>query len=411
MSDKNDSEINEGIIEYLDVEETFNSLISMSPDKLSENNFTHCEIHPSLILGIMASSIPFSNHNQSPRNTYQSAMGKQAMGIYATNYQKRLDTMAHILSYSNYPLVNTRIGKCLPSHEMPDGMNVVVAIASYTGYNQEDSIIMNKSAIDRGLFRSTFYRTYKDEEKKIQTSGHEEKFIKPDRTITKNLKPGSYEKLNENGFVSENTIVDSSDIIIGKVIPVKNSTVNGNQVYRDNSTSLRNNESGVIDKVYVNRNAEGHRFCKIRVRTERVPTIGDKFSSRHGQKGTVGIIYRQEDMPFSHNGITPDIIINPHAIPSRMTIAQLMECILGKAGTLLGGYGDGTPFSGLSVEDIADVLQNKCGYDKHGDEVLYNGITGEQLPTKIFMGPTFYQRLKHMVEDKIIQEQMVLWYY
>ena len=401
MSDKRDSNIQEGVIEYLDVEETFNSLIAMNPEKLSENNYTHCEIHPSLILGIMASSIPFSNHNQSPRNTYQSAMGKQAMGIYATNYQKRLDTMAHILSYSNYPLVNTRIGKCLPSHEMPNGMNVVVAIASYTGYNQEDSIIMNKSAIDRGLFRSTFYRTYKDDEKKIQSSGHEEKFIKPDRSITKNLKPGSYEKLNENGFVNENTIVDSSDIIIGKVIPVKNSTVNGNQVYRDNSTSLRNNESGVVDKVYVNRNAEGHRFCKIRVRTERIPTIGDKFSSRHGQKGTVGIIYRQEDMPFSANGITPDIIINPHAIPSRMTIAQLMECILGKAGTLLGGYGDGTPFSGLTVEDIADVLQNKCGYDKHGDEILYNGITGEQLPTKIFMGPTFYQRLKHMVEDKM----------
>ena len=400
-SSNNKQEICEGVIEYLDVEETFNSLIAMNHKNLKSQNYTHCEIHPSLILGIMASSIPFSNHNQSPRNTYQSAMGKQAMGVYAANFQKRLDTMAHILSYSTYPLVNTRIGVNLPSHEIPNGMNVVVAIATYTGYNQEDSIIMNKSAIDRGLFRSTFYRTYKDDEKKIQSSGHEEKFIKPDRSITKNLKPGSYEKLNENGFVSENTIVDSSDIIIGKVIPIKNSTINGNQVYKDNSTSLRNNESGVVDKVYVNRNAEGHRFCKIRVRSERIPTIGDKFSSRHGQKGTVGIIYRQEDMPFTKDGITPDIIINPHAIPSRMTIAQLMECLLGKACTILGGFGDGTPFGDLSVEDISNVLQNECGYDKYGDEVLYNGITGEQLPTKIFIGPTFYQRLKHMVEDKM----------
>ena len=402
FSDCTDNNISEGVIEYLDVEESFNSLIAMTPKKLTSTiKYTHCEIHPRLILGVLASSIPFSNHNQSPRNTYQSAMGKQAMGIYATNYKKRLDTMAHILYYSNYPLVNTRIGINLPSNEMPNGLNVIVAIASYTGYNQEDSIILNKSAIDRGLFKSTFYRTYKDDEKKIQSSGHEEKFIKPDKNITKNLKPGSYDKLIETGFVPENTIVDSSDIIIGKVIPIKNLSINGNQIYRDNSTALRNNESGVVDKVYINRNAEGHRFCKIRIRSTRTPTIGDKFSSRHGQKGTVGIIYRQEDMPFTASGVTPDIIINPHAIPSRMTIAQLMECILSKAVTSLGGYGDGTPFGDLSVEDIADVLQNKCGFDRHGDEILYNGITGEQIPTKIFMGPTYYQRLKHMVEDKM----------
>ena len=175
------------------------------------------------------------------------------------------------------------------------------------------------------------------------------------------MKPGSYEKLKNDGLVTENTFVDHSDIIIGKVIPVKNTKINGNQVYRDNSTSLRNNESGFIDKVYVNRNAEGHRFCKVRVRSDRVPTIGDKFSSRHGQKGTMGMIYDQADMPFTKDGISPDLIINPHAIPSRMTIAQLLECILGKAGTLLGGFGDGTPFINnddekLTVNAVGDIF-------------------------------------------------------
>jgi DNA-directed RNA polymerase II subunit RPB2 len=398
----------EGVIEYLDTEEMLNSLVAMTNKNLlnTELKYTHCEIHPSLILGIVASSIPFSHHNQSPRNTYQSAMGKQAMGIYATNYRNRMDTMGHVLYYCNEPLVNTRMGKILPTNDMPNGMNVVVAIASYTGYNQEDSIIMNKSSVDRGLFRSTFYRTYKDDEKKIQSSGHEERFVKPDKTFTKNMKPGSYEKLKNDGLVKENTFVDSSDIIIGKIVPVKNTTINGNQVYRDNSTSLRNNESGFIDKVFVNTNAEGHRFCKVRVRSERVPTIGDKFSSRHGQKGTMGMMYNESDMPFTKDGIRPDIIINPHAIPSRMTIAQLLECILGKAGSLIGGLGDGTPFVNndseeLTVNSIGDILENLCGFNRHGDEVLYNGHTGEQLSTNIFIGPTFYQRLKHMVDDKI----------
>ena len=220
------------------------------------------------------------------------------------------------------------------------------------------------------------------------------------------MKPGSYEKLKNDGLVKENTFVDSSDIIIGKIVPVKNTTINGNQVYRDNSTSLRNNESGFIDKVFVNTNAEGHRFCKVRVRSERVPTIGDKFSSRHGQKGTMGMMYNESDMPFTKDGIRPDIIINPHAIPSRMTIAQLLECILGKAGSLIGGLGDGTPFVNndseeLTVNSIGDILENLCGFNRHGDEVLYNGHTGEQLSTNIFIGPTFYQRLKHMVDDKI----------
>jgi len=397
----NDTGINEGVIEYVDTEESWYSMIAMNIDALKNKNvnYKYCEIHPCMILGVLASHIPFCNHNQSPRNTYQSAMGKQAMGIYAQNFKKRMDTMGHILSYTAKPLVNTRVGRILPTAEVPNGMNVIVAIGSYSGYNQEDSIIFNQSSIDRGLFRSTFYRTYKDDEKKIQSSGQDERFMRPDPKITKGMKPGSYSKLEDNGMVKENTFVTTNDAIIGKVIPTKDKNRDA-KIYRDSSTFLRNNESGFIDKVYYNRNGEGHKFCKIRIRSERIPKIGDKFSSRHGQKGTVGMTYRAQDMPHTKDGITPDIIINPHAIPSRMTIAQLIECILGKICVNVGGYGDGSPFMNTSVHEVSEMLEG-CGFEQYGNEILYNGFNGRQMETKLFMGPTYYQRLKHMVEDKI----------
>jgi len=398
-----DTNCQEGCIEYVDSVESFHSMIAMNMKEIKKNiEYNYCEIHPSLILGVLSSCIPFSNHNQSPRNTYQSAMGKQAMGIYATNFNKRMDTNAHILHYNCKPIVNTKIGRLLPSNNIPNGMNIIVAIGSYTGYNQEDSVIINKSAVDRGLFRSTFYRTYKDDEKKLQSSGEEEKFTKPDPNITKGMKPGSYSKLNNNGMIEENVFVNSNDIIIGKIIPMKsNSKDRTKQVFKDNSTMLRNNESGFIDKVYINCNAEGHRFCKVRIRSERIPKIGDKFSSRHGQKGTVGMMYNEEDMPYTKDGVRPDIIINPHAIPSRMTIAQLMECLLGKVCVNVGGYGDATPFSNVDIKDIGESLEKHAKFQRYGNEVLYNGITGKQLDVKIFIGPTYYQRLKHMVEDKV----------
>ncbi len=407
---ENNIEPHHGLIEYLDAQETNNSLIAPNYKCLSNSEssnhiyrYTHCEIHQSLILGVLAASIPCSDRNQSPRNTYQSAMGKQAMGIYATNFRSRMDTLAHILHHPMIPIVNTRNMKYLNSKSTPNGLMAIVAIATYSGYNQEDSIIMNKSAIERGLFQSTFYRSYKDEEKKNQINGVEEKFCKPNNHNTKGMKPGSYDNLDEDGFAIPNRHMNGGDIIIGKVIPSKDKRNNTIDIkkYRDNSTSLRSNESGIIDKVYQNRNGEGYRFCKIRVRSNRIPQIGDKFSSRHGQKGTVGIVYNQEDMPYSKDGIVPDLIINPHAIPSRMTIGQLIECIMGKACTHLGLTGDGTPFSGIKVNNIGDILENKCNMDRSGNEILYSGLNGKQLDCKIFMGPTYYQRLKHMVDDKI----------
>jgi len=389
-----------GCIEYIDTEESYYKMIAVYNNlKNKKIKYSHCEIHPSLILGLLSSLIPFSNHNQSPRNTYQSAMGKQAMGVYMTNFSKRMDTMGHILYYPNKPLVDTNIGKLVPSKEIPNGLNVIVAIGSYSGYNQEDSIIINKGSIDRGLFRSTFYRTYRDDEKKIQSSGQDERIMKPNPNITAGIKPGCYDKLESNGFVPVNTHVTSNDIIIGKVFPIKNKT-KSKHIYKDSSTFLRSNESGYIDKIYVNRNGDGHKFCKVRVRSPRTPTIGDKFSSRHGQKGTCGMVLPEEDMPFTKDGIRPDIIVNPHAIPSRMTIAQLIECILGKVATISGGYGDGTPFNNTCIDKIMNLLE-KNNFENNGNEILYNGFNGKQMSTKIFIGPTYYQRLKHMVEDKI----------
>ena len=393
-----ENKIEEGCIEYIDTEESYYRMIAVQMKDLKKHNYDYCEIHPSLILGLLSSLIPFSNHNQSPRNTYQSAMGKQAMGIYMTNFYKRMDTMGHILHYSHKPLVNTRIGRLLPCNDMPNGLNVIVAIASYSGYNQEDSILINRGAIERGLFHSTFYRTYKDDEKRIQSSGREEKFMIPDPNITKGIKPGNYDKINIDGFVNNNTYVDSNDIIIGKVLPIKNKK--DKYLYKDSSTFLRSNESGYIDRKYINTNGDGHKFCKVRVRSLRTPNIGDKFSSRHGQKGTCGMVVNEEDMPYTKDGIRPDIIVNPHAIPSRMTIAQLIECILGKVCTIKGGYGDGTPFIGTSVDNIMNILE-ELNYEKSGSEIMYSGFTGKQMKSKILIGPTYYQKLKHMVEDKV----------
>jgi DNA-directed RNA polymerase II subunit RPB2 len=400
------------VIEYMDVEETNHAMIAMKFKDLLKGqrgntlatSYTNLEIHPSLMFGILASNIPFPDHNQAPRNCYQTAMGKQAIGIYATSFRTRMDTLGNVLNYPQRPLISTRVAKHLNCNEMPSGMNVIVAIATFTGYNQEDSIIMNKSAVDRGFFNSTFYRSYKEHCIKNHSTGEEEVFCKPDTANTKGLKPFNYDKLEEDGFAKENTYVETGDVLIGKCMPQK---VNDVFVYKDNSIVVKNNEMGYVDRncahdrYFKNVNSDGYVFCKTRVRNYRSPVIGDKFSSRHGQKGTVGMLYTQADMPFSINGISPDIIINPHAIPSRMTIAQLMECIMGKACVQMGTYGDGTPFTDLGVEDIADMLQNECKMERYGNEILHNPRTGEQLPTMIFMGPTYYQRLKHMVADKV----------
>jgi DNA-directed RNA polymerase II subunit RPB2 len=383
-------------IEYIDPCETEVIRVAMTPKEIKSVH-THCEIHPTLILGHMASSIPFSDHNQSPRNTYQSAMGKQAIGIFARNYARRLDKNGYILCQPMRPFVETRMMHTLKTHEMPSGDNIMVAIGCYGGYNQEDSVILNRAAINRGLFRTLYYTIYKDEEHRNIASGKEEKFTKARRENTRGFKTSSYHAVGDNGVPIMNSLINENDIVIGKVTSIK-SDPNGYQ-YRDSSTTHKNSETCRVDGVWQDRNSDGYPFVKVRVVSERVPEIGDKFSSRHGQKGTCGIMLDEEDMPFTAKGMRPDLIMNPHAVPSRMTIAQLMETMYGKICVEKGTLGDGTPYSHLPVENIREQLLS-LGMHPYGNEILYNGQTGEMMEAEIFMGPTFYQRLKHMVIDK-----------
>jgi DNA-directed RNA polymerase beta subunit len=541
-----------GVIEYIDPDEQGFSMIAMRPKHLSRNErdtatspyiykYSHCEIHPSTIFGILASCIPFPEHNQAPRNTYQCldinetvlmsdgrripikdvkvgdevmtyhptsfevskttvvnhfiqentqpvyqittisgreiiatedhkfstnagwktvkelmenrelrvgvfdihanwcitfvevhsivpvsnrliadievasenhsfiagdgfassncAMGKQAIGIYVTNYQRRMDKTAYVLTYPHRPLVDTRLMQMIQLAEIPSGAPLIVAIMSYTGYNQEDSVLVNQGAIDRGMFSATIYHTEKDEDKKI--NGDEEIRCHPDTSKTKGMKFGNYDKLNQRGVMPVNTFIENRDIIMGKVIPIKDNRNDPTKIvkYEDISRVYHTSEECYVDKSYIDSNGEGYCFCKVRVRAFRKPVIGDKVSSRMGQKGTIGNIIPERDMPFTKDGIRPDIIINPHAIPSRMTIGQLKETLLGKVLVNLGLFGDGTSFGEYDIKDISKELL-KVGFEMNGNELLYNGLTGEQIKSDVFIGPVFYQRLKHMVSDK-----------
>ena len=398
-----------GVMEYIDPEEQSFSLVSVNHDELSNYknkdsdkilHYTHCEIHSSTIFGILGSCIPFPEHNQSPRNCYQCAQGKQAMGVYVTNYENRMDKTAYVLNYPTRPLVDTRVMNMIQLNKIPSGTNVIVAIMTHTGYNQEDSLLFNKGSIDRGLFIATIYHTEKDEDKQ-RINGDEEIRCKPDPSKTKGMKFGNYNKVNNKGVIPENTLVENRDIIISKITPIKENRNDHTKIikFEDQSKIYRTNEETYIDKNYIDRNGDGYNFAKVKLRIVRKPVIGDKFSSRHGQKGTIGNIIPEEDIPFTKDGLKPDIIINPHAIPSRMTIGQLKETVLGKTLLSLGLFGDGTSFGDFEVKDICKELL-KVGYEAHGNELLYNGLTGEQVECSVFMGPVFYQRLKHMVNDK-----------
>ncbi len=328
------------------------------------------------------------------------AQAKQAMGIYATNFNERMDKTAYVLTYPQRPLVDTRVMNLIKLNENPSGSNIIVAIMTHTGYNQEDSLLVNKGSLDRGLLQITITHTEKDEDTQ-KINGDEEIRCKPDRTKTKGMRFSNYDKLHSKGFMPENELVENRTIIIGKVIPIKENKNDPTKVikYEDASKQYVTCEESYIDKNYVDRNGDGYTFGKVRVRALRKAVIGDKFSSRHGQKGTVGNIIPEEDMPFASNGLKPDIIINPHAIPSRMTIGQLKETNLGKVLALLGLFGDGTSYGELGISEICEMLLSN-GYEGYGNELLYSGLTGEQIEAEIFMGPVFYQRLKHMVNDK-----------
>jgi DNA-directed RNA polymerase II subunit RPB2 len=396
-------EKNRAIIDYIDTSEEESALISNKPENFKSNKYyTHCEIDPSLILGVMGNSIIYPEENPYPRNCFSCGQSRQAVSVYHSNYQMRMDKMGVILNYGQTPLIKSRYLEYINHEEQPYGVNAIVAIMSYTGYNVEDAILINEGSVKRGIFRTTYYTTYESREESSKVSGNNVNTFfsniesKPN---VKGIKDGfDYSKLDKHGLVKENTEIDDRIILIGEL--TTNSMERGS--YIDNSVNTKKGQLGFVDKAFMSEGEEGFRIAKIRIREERLPAIGDKMASRAGQKGTIGIIIPEEDMPFTADGVRPDLIINPHALPSRMTIGQLVETLFGKACCMYGAYGDCTAFStkGSNYDTYGEML-TKVGYHHSGNQILYNGFTGQQLYSEIFIGPTYYMRLKHMVKDKI----------
>ena len=549
------------IIEYIDVNEVEKCMIATTPNDLHNNNidnptylnYTHCEFHPSMIFGVVISDQPLSNHNAGPRVIYFANQCKQSLGLIGTNIKDRIDTIMHMLHHPQKPLVTTSLSRITPGYELASGQTAIIAIQCYTGYNQEDSLLINGNAIDRGLFNSTYYRKHWDEEKKNHQELQDEKFTKPGKNVIQAKE--NYDALDSNGFAKIGTKVVGGQVIIGKLVPVKQEK-DSIQKYRDASTTMKHNDVGYIDNVKWDINGDGYRFCKVKVRTVRQPEIGDKLAcydteteiltenkgwikfnkldytdkvaslidnklvyqnpteimsyehngkmykiknqnidllvtpnhrlflnnnkiircdnlytinnsnmfmtdinnnklkfkntdvsvidynnkvycctvegngiiyvrrnkipvwcgnSRHAQKGTIGMILPQEDMPFNKDGISPDLIMNPHGIPTRMTLGHMIETLMGRVCCMKGIEADGTPFNGLSIKKVCKILgtpieEGGCGFTEvtkpdgkygYGTEVLYSGMSGEQFAVRVFMGPTYYYRLKHMVADKM----------
>jgi len=396
-------ERNRSIIDYIDTSEEESAFISNTPTNLKENKYyTHCEIEPSLIFGVMGNSIIYPETNQFPRDCFSCGQSRQAVSVYHSNSQMRMDKMGVILNYGQTPLVKSRYLDYINHEEQPYGVNAIVAIMSYTGYNVEDAILINEGSVKRGIFRTTYYTTYEAREESARVSGSSvnTSFANIEsKPNVKGIKEGfDYSKLDKYGIVKENTSIDDRVVLIGEVT----SSVDQKGTYIDHSKTTKKGQLGFVDKSFISEGEEGFRIAKVRIREERLPAIGDKFASRSGQKGTIGLIISEEDMPFTADGVRPDLIINPHAIPSRMTIGQLVECLFGKACCMYGGYGDCTAFAtkGANYNTYGHML-TKMGYHNSGNQLLYNGFTGEQIYSEIFIGPTYYMRLKHMVKDKI----------
>jgi DNA-directed RNA polymerase II subunit RPB2 len=389
------------MVDYIDTSEEESAFIASNPDDLKKSKwYTHLEIDNSLILGVMGNMIIYPENNPVTRNSFSCGQSKQAVSVYHSNYQMRIDKMGVVLNYGQTPLIKSRYLEYVNNEEMPYGVNAIVAIMCYTGYNVEDAILINEGAIQRGIFRTTYYSSYEAREESSKITGMtNSKFANIEKNNVIGKKQGyDYSFLDDHGLVRENTELNDKIILIGKI----NSSMSNKDSWSDDSVKSKKGQLGYVDKSFITLGEEGFNIAKVRVREERLPAIGDKMASRAGQKGTLGLIIPEEDMPFTEDGIRPDLIINPHALPSRMTIGQIVESLFGKVCTSYGAYGDCTAFQvkGSNFSTYAPLLV-KAGFHSSGNQVLYNGMSGQQLAADIYIGPTYYMRLKHMVKDKI----------
>jgi len=395
--------IQQGVIEFLDAAEEENLLVAFTENELRPEH-THLEITPMSMLGLATSLVPYANHAPPARINMGSKNQKQALGFYAANFLVRMDMDVNLLHSPQVPIVRTMMHDVYSDSLHPAGQNIVVAVMSYEGYNMEDSIILNKGSIDRGFGRSTYYRPSIAEELRY-SGGLVDEISIPDKEVKGYKSEHDYRYLEKDGIIYPEAQVAEGDVVIGKTSPPRflSSLDEYNlaaATRRESSVSIAHGEQGVIDFVSVTENAEGNKLVQVRIRDQRIPEIGDKFTSRHGQKGVVGLIVPEGDMPFSASGTVPDLIFSPHSVPSRMTISHMIELIAGKAGALSGQYIDGTTFDSKPEEDIRKELLS-MGFREDGFETFYNGQTGEEFKVKIYVGDMYYLKLKHMVANKM----------
>ncbi|MBI2671664.1 DNA-directed RNA polymerase subunit B [Candidatus Woesearchaeota archaeon] len=384
--------VNKGIIEYLDALEEESSLVALYEKDLTKDH-SHLEISPSMILGLTTSLVPYSNFGQSSRLNRGSKTQKQALGLYISNYLLRMDTDVSVLQYPQRPIVHTITQDIFNVNKHPAGQNVIIAIMSYQGYNMQDSLVINKGSVQRGLGRSFYFRPYGAEELRYSGGLIDEIGI-PDKEVKGYRSEKEYRLLEEDGI-----IYPEAEIKTGFLGELEDFSIAAS-TRRESSVTVKHGEAGVVDMVVLTENEEGNKLVQIRARDLRIPEIGDKFASRHGQKGVIGLLVPHADMPFTISGITPDLIFSPHSIPSRMTISHLIEIIGGKAGALSGQYINGTIFESQSEKELRSFLK-ELGFRENGTERMYNGISGEEFKVDIFVGNMYYLKLKHMVANKL----------
>ena len=393
----------DGKIEYIDAEEEENAYVAMNEEEVTDEH-THMELDSEIIHGLSASLTVYPEHNRGDRVNFGAKMAGQGLGMPTREFHQRFDTQENVLTYAQQPIVETNTYDTLVG-DHPIGQNMVIALASFDGYNIEDAVIMNKASIERGLGRSMYMRTYQTEAKRFY-GGQKDDIGIPDKDVRGYRREEVYEHLDEDGIVNPETEVDSDDVIVGKTSPPKFLGGGGEEMKmgladrRETSLTVRHGEEGVIDKVMLSETGDGDKLIKAKMREYRVPELGDKFATRHGQKGVIGMIAPEENMPFTKQGITPDMILSTHAIPSRMTVSQIIELIGGKVGALRGEKVDATSYHGEDKDKLRDQLE-ELGFESSGKETMYNGVTGEEMDAEIMIGPGYYLKLSHMVGDKV----------